>query len=244
MSSSLALIHAQVERRIPGALRSFQRCAGEALNTGIAAIDEYGIRTAALSQICATPEYSSGKTSVMVSLLSHVTAEAFCALIDANDCFDPASAERSGVRLDRLLWVRCARTSKPERGLRLSPLEQAFKAADILLQNGGFRLIAVDLGDVTERALRKVPLTTWFRFARVVEKTETALLFLSAYPAAQSCAGLTLDTRIVEACWFPSDSSHAHLLNVTRHEIAVARQRSKKEPQSVQPVFQATPKWA
>ena len=222
----------------------YQRPAGEVLKTGIAAIDECGIRTAALSQIWAPPEHASGKTSVMVSLLSHVTAREFCALVDASDCFDPTSAERSGIRLDHLLWVRCARTLKTKQGFPLGPLEQAFKSADILLQNGGFRLIAVDLGDIPERALKKVPLTTWFRFARVVEKTETALLFLSAYPAAQSCAGLTLDTRIVEACWGPRDPSHARLLSATRHEIAVARQRSKKGPQSVKPVFHVTPKWA
>lgn len=242
--SSLALIRAQVERRIPGGLRTYQRSAGEVLKTGITVIDEYGIRTAALSQLWGPAESSSGKTSVLISLLSRVTAEEFCALIDASDGFDPASAAHAGVRLDHLVWVRCARTAKARPGLRLSSLEQAFKSADILLQNGGFRLIAVDLGDITERALRKVPLTTWFRFARVVEKTDTALLFLSAYPAAQSCAGLTLDIRTVNACWVPRDPPHARLLSGTSHEIAMGRQRNKKEPQSVKPVFQVAPQWA
>jgi len=242
--SSLAVIHAQVERRIPGGLRTYQRPTGEVLKTGIGAIDECGIRTAALSQIWAPPEYASGKTSVMVSLLSRVTAQEFCALVDASDCFDPTSAERSGVRLDHLLWVRCARTLKTRHGLLLGPLEQAFKSADILLQNGGFRLIAVDLGDIPEPALKQVPLTTWFRFARVVEKTETALLFLSAYPAAQSCAGLTLDTRIVEACWVPRDPSHARLLSAARCEIAVARQAQQKRAAIRKPVFHVAPKWA
>ncbi len=33
---------------------------------------------------------------------------------------------------------------------RLKPVEQAFKAADILVQNGGFGVIAIDLGNVEE----------------------------------------------------------------------------------------------
>jgi hypothetical protein len=49
--------------------------------------------------------------------------------------------------------------------------EQAFKSADLLLQgSGGFGLLALDLAGVSERFVRKVPLSTWFRFRAVVEK--------------------------------------------------------------------------
>src|SRR6185312_14051101 len=95
---------------------------------------------------------------------------------------------------------------------RLKPLEQAFKATDILVQNGGFQLIAVDLGGIEEQTLRKVPLTTWFRFARVVEKTEIALVFLAAHPAAQSCSGLTLNAGTVLTRW---GGTHTKLLKIT-----------------------------
>jgi hypothetical protein len=44
----------------------------------------------------------------------------------------------------------------------------------------------MDLRDIDDRDLGKVPLTTWFRFARVVEKTQMALIFLVRYPAAQA----------------------------------------------------------
>ncbi len=51
---------------------------------------------------------SSGCTSVVLSLLAEATArQEVAAYIDAADCFDPPSAERAGVKLDRLLWVRC-----------------------------------------------------------------------------------------------------------------------------------------
>ncbi|HET6936464.1 MAG TPA: hypothetical protein VFI72_16600, partial [Candidatus Angelobacter sp.] len=126
---------------------------------------------------------SSGGMGFLLSVLGQGTGQGeFCALVDAADCFDPLSAENAGVELRRLLWVRCRQRD------RLKPLEQAFKAADILVHNGGFGLIAVDLAGIEERYLRKVPLTTWFRFARVIEKIPTALVFLMSYPAAQSCA--------------------------------------------------------
>src|SRR6202000_1898438 len=109
-----------------------------------------------------------------------------CAVMDASDSFDPESADATGVCLSRLLWVRCT-----ERGMKA--VEQAFKAADSLIQNGGFGVIAIDLGNVDERLIRKIPLTTWFRFARVMEKLPTALVIMLPYSAAQSCAALTLN---------------------------------------------------
>jgi len=88
--------------------------------------------------------------------------------------------------------ISCSQSATNSKNKRLSPLEKAFKAADILVQNGGFGLIVVDLRNIETTKVRKVPLTTWFRFARIAEKTQTALLFLTNVPAPQSCAGLTV----------------------------------------------------
>jgi hypothetical protein len=107
-------------------------------------------------------------------------------VVDAGDCFDSESADAMGVCLSRLLWVRCT-----ERGMKT--VEQALKAAGILIQNGGFGVIAIDLANVDERLVRKIPLTTWFRFARVLESLPTALVIMPPYSAAQSCAPLTLN---------------------------------------------------
>src|SRR5260370_42050076 len=50
----------------------------------------------------------SGRTSLLVACLGEVgRAGGAAALIDADDAFDPASAARAGVDLDRVLWVRC-----------------------------------------------------------------------------------------------------------------------------------------
>ena len=82
--------------------------------------------------------------------------------------------------------------------VRLAPVEQALKAADLLLQGGGFGMVAVDFGDIPPADARRVPLTSWFRFRRVVENTSTALLVLEQEPYARSCASLVLrlDARL------------------------------------------------
>jgi recombination protein RecA len=108
--SSVATIRSQVERRIPGALTVYERQTPEVFPTGIAAIDREtgGIPKGALTQICAPVGITSGRTTLLLSLLAQVTGkEQFCAVVDAGDCFDPESAEAMGVSLSRLLWVRC-----------------------------------------------------------------------------------------------------------------------------------------
>jgi recA bacterial DNA recombination protein len=256
--ASLAVIRAQVESRLLGALTVYERSAPEVFPTGIAALDQQirGIPQGALTQIHAAQNISSGKTALLVSLMAQMTrCEQFCALVDASDCFDPASAQAAGVNLARVLWIRCGakqrlHPSKPKAGLpgaqRLKPLEQAFKAADILAQNGGFGLIAVDLGNVEEKLVRKVPLTTWFRFARVVERMPAAMVFLMPCPAAQSCAGLSLRLECAEPGWMGAGKiSHAQFLAQLRCEVEIGRSRLCKPVQSaVRPRFAATPVWA
>jgi RecA/RadA recombinase len=150
--SSVATIRAHVERRVPGALTVYERQTPEFFSTGIPAIDQEtsGIPKGAITQVCAPVGITSGRATLMLSLLAQVTGkEQFCALVDANDSFDPESASAVGVCMSRLLWVRCS-------GRGMKAVEQAFKATDILIQNGGFGLIALDLGNVDEKLIRKI----------------------------------------------------------------------------------------
>jgi hypothetical protein len=71
-------------------------------------------------------------------------------------------------------------------------LDQALKATDLLLQSGGFGLIVIDLGDISVEQARRVPLTSWFRFRRVVENTPTILLLVARDSCAKTCASLVL----------------------------------------------------
>jgi recombination protein RecA len=238
--SSIAIIRSLVERRIPSALTIYDRPAPEVFSTGLPAIDcETGvIPKRALTQMCAPVGITSGRTSLLLSLLAQVTGkEQFCAVVDASDSFDPESANVMGVCLSRLLWVRCI-----QRGMKA--VEQAFKAADILIQNGGFGVIAIDLGNVDEKLIRKIPLTTWFRFARVMEALPAALVILLPYSAAQSCAALTLNLA-ASAQWSGTETvSHTRLISRVEFNVEVGRTRTKKPIQSASIHFTVRPQWA
>src|SRR4029077_16852711 len=86
-------------------------------------------------------------------------------------------------------------------GLRQSEhrLEQLLRATDLLLESGGFGLIALDICDVTPQAARRIPLTTWFRFRRAVEHKPTILLAFEQQPIAGSCSSLLLKLGTADA---------------------------------------------
>jgi hypothetical protein len=89
----------------------------------------------------------------------------FLALIDGRDSFDPCGLDNASLR--HLLWVRCSKTS------------EAIKAADLLLRDGNFPLVIVDLVLNAPEELRKIPQTTWYRLQRLVEIIPTACLVLT-----------------------------------------------------------------
>ena len=110
--------------------------------------------------------------------LARVTAnQEYCALIDTSDAFDPASAAEAGVHLSRVLWIRCGGNA-----------EHALKAADLIVQAGGFGLIAMDLADTPPRTAARISLASWFRLRHAVERTPAALVVLAQTLHAKSCS--------------------------------------------------------
>jgi hypothetical protein len=87
------------------------------------------------------------------------------ALIDGRDSFDPCSLDDPSLR--HLLWVRCTKAL------------EAIKAADLLLRDGNFPLVIVDLVLNSPEELRKIPQTNWYRLQRLVELVPTACLVLA-----------------------------------------------------------------
>src|SRR5437016_260905 len=52
---------------------------------------------------------SSGRTTILHALLAASTSlDEHAVLVDTNDTFDPSSAAAAGVRLAKLIWIRCA----------------------------------------------------------------------------------------------------------------------------------------
>src|SRR6267154_3896165 len=96
---------------VTAASRLEMRPTPEMVSSGIREIDELagGLPRGCLSEICGPA--SSGRTSVLLAALTHATrCGEVCALIDASDALDPASAASSGIEMGRLLWVRCKKT--------------------------------------------------------------------------------------------------------------------------------------
>ena len=159
--------------------------------TGVADVDALA---GGLPKGCLTEIYgpaSSGRTCLMLAALAQATIRGnICALVDAGDAFDPASAAAAGVRLERLLWVRCGGRA-----------EHALKAVDLLVTGGGFGMVVMDLADTPAVTARRISLTSWFRLRRAVEHTPTVLLVVDGQPLAKTCASLLLEVRREKAVW-------------------------------------------
>ena len=216
--STRSLIEASLGARLSSTLLLRERAAPLTVSTGIATLDSLigGLPRGALSEIAGPA--SSGRTGVMLATLAAATRrQEVCALVDASDSFDPASAAAAGVNLGRLLWVRCHEQLKRQGSSVKSrsythagfafgaALEQVLKVTDLLLQGGGFGIVVLDLGDIPVESARRVPLTSWFRFRRAVEPTATVLLLLEQEPCARTCASLVL--RLQPEAIFASNST-------------------------------------
>ncbi len=184
-----ALLRSQLELITGTPLILLEKPAPEAISTGIPEVDALcaGFPRGTLSEI--TGPLSSGRTSLLLSTLASASLGGeSCVLIDACDAFHPASAAHAGMDLNRLLWIRCGHDP-----------EKALKATDLLVQAGGFGIVALDLGD--HPGARRISLTSWFRLRRAVEHTPTALLVLEREPHAKTCAALVLQLDRRRAHW-------------------------------------------
>jgi hypothetical protein len=168
-----------------------ERLAPETFASGMQELDALtrGFPRGSFTEI--TGPVSSGRTTALVAAMAQATAAGeYCAYIDASDAFDPETAAAAGVELERLLWVRCG-----------GDAERALKATDLIVQAGGFGLIAMDLGDVPRWTARRISLASWFRLRRAVEHTPAALVAISREPNARSCASLALEFARRGLCW-------------------------------------------
>lgn len=234
MRSSTTALRLHVESalagRVPAPFRLRDNAPPVVVPTGIPALDEFagGLPRGSLTEIYGPP--CSGKTSILHSALAaRTSASETCALVDAQDAFDPASSQASGVFLPKLLWVRS------------HGLEQAFRCLDLLLQGGGFGFVVLDIAEAPLHLARKIPLNVWFRLRRAVENTSTILLVLSQESNATTCASLVLRTEREFTRWSEQkhqaiSTSHtpACLLQGATHAAEVVRSLLKyKRPRSI-----------
>jgi hypothetical protein len=143
--------------------------------TGLPFLDEGiggGVPCGAITELI-SPQTSAGSASLIRALIHRAYRDNyFLALIDGRDSFDPSGVEN--LRLQHLLWVRCSKAA------------EAIKAADLLLRDGNFPLVIVDLVLNAPEELRKIPQTNWYRLQRLVQVVPTACLVLTRYEMVSS----------------------------------------------------------
>jgi recA bacterial DNA recombination protein len=153
------------------------------LITGIAAFEQDGgLGKGAITEL--TSAHPSGGSALLIHCLLRVAQRDrfFLALVDGRDSFDVQSAGEAA--LAHLLWVRCETAA------------QAMKAADLLLRDGNFPLVILDLILNPAEELRRIPTTSWYRLQRLVEPSPTAFLVMSRHNLVPSArTKLVLENR-------------------------------------------------
>jgi len=157
--------------------------AADRLATGVPAIDQVlrgGLPKNAITELT-SPNRSAGSALLIYALLQNAfRAGYFLALVDGRDSFDPQPMGNAQLR--NLLWVRCGKAF------------EAVQAADLLLRDGNFPLIVLDLVLNPPEELRKIPQTNWYRLQRLVEAAPAAFLVLTRHSIISSAQlKLTLD---------------------------------------------------
>ena len=142
--------------------------AADRLATGLATIDQAiagGLPKNAITEL-SSPIPSAGSALLIHALLRNAhRAGYFLALVDGRDSYDPESVGNATLR--NLLWLRCSKAF------------EAVQAADLLLRDGNFPLVVLDLVLNAPEELRKIPQTNWYRLQRLVEAAPVAFLVLT-----------------------------------------------------------------
>ncbi|MEZ5308374.1 MAG: hypothetical protein R2684_14610 [Pyrinomonadaceae bacterium] len=120
----------------------------------------------------------SGKRSLVSAFLASLTRQNhICAVVDSTDSFDPVSAEASGIRLSKILWVKCG--GDPEK---------AVLATDYLIQSRLFGGIWLDMSLCEKSFLDRMPNSYWFRFKVGLKDSPGVLLVTLEEPRLRSAA--------------------------------------------------------
>jgi len=121
-----------------------------------------GLPAGRLTELISPAASGGGQTVIARLLAATQAARQRMALVDGSDGFAPGAVP--GEMLRHLVWVRCR-----EPG-------EAFAAADILVRDGNYAVVVVDLRGCAERLLRRTPASTWYRLQRAAEASSVAVL--------------------------------------------------------------------
>ena len=103
-------------------------------------------------------------------------------------------------------------------------IDRAIKALNLVVQSGVCTLVVIDLIDAPAVAIRRLPMSTWFRIERAIEGSDTAVVILATHPVARSAGGRSIQLADPAVSWMGDHDRTRRLGGVrSRGMIAAAR---------------------
>jgi hypothetical protein len=164
---TLSALRSLVAARFPATTRKH----GSAVPTGVRSVDDAlggGLPAGRLTELVSEAPSSGGQLVLARLLITTRAARQRIALIDGADGFAPEAMPADALR--HLVWVR-ARS-----------LSEALAAADVLVRDGNYAAVVIDLRGIAERVLRRTPATEWHRLHRAAESRSAAVLVQTVFP--------------------------------------------------------------
>ena len=166
-SQTVSALRSLLAARFPE--RARRPCGGPP--AGVRAIDDAlggGLPAGRLTELVSAVPSGGGQTVIARLLGAAQAARQRVALIDGADGFAPGDVPGDALR--HLVWVRCRAPG------------QAFAVADILVRDGNYAAVVLDLRGCAERVLRRTPASTWYRLQRAAECNSVAVLVQTTWP--------------------------------------------------------------
>jgi hypothetical protein len=164
---TLAELRTLMAARLPARSRK----PGGSVPTGVRALDDAlggGLPAGQLTELVSAGPGSGGQTVFAQLLLATRGTQQRIALIDGADGFAPEAVPADTLR--HLVWVRGG-----------SP-EEALAAADLLVRDGNYAVVVLDLRGLSERALLKQPASVWHRLHHAAGGAAPAVLVQTTTP--------------------------------------------------------------
>jgi recombination protein RecA len=163
-------------------------------------------------------------------------AEAVTGLLRPEALAPRCAEPQPRVRPERAIFDPPAPPIQPVRsrtraGKPWPRMEQALRAADLLLQAGGFSVVVLDMASLAPEHAARVPLATWFRYRAAAERTQASVLLLTQHSCAKSSGELLLRFQPGRAC-----SDEATVFTGSAHRLEVERRRFSETPANVVPL--------
>lgn len=159
--SNVAALRSLLAARFPERVRKSTGL----IATGVRAIDDAlggGLPAGRLTELVSTAPGTGGQTVLAELLRTTRRARKRVALIDGANGFVAEDVPADALR--HLVWVRAHNAN------------ETFAAADIIVRDGNYAVVVLDLRGIAQRTLLKTPATMWHRLRHATEASPSAVL--------------------------------------------------------------------